>query len=186
MRGPLPSCRPEFPSTFLEQAEKRARQRTVPYQVRQRATLVLLLHQQPLVSNIEAAERVQLHLRSVQRWRRRWATGTFPWKTSQDGAIGRLFLRLDHALVKGLACELVAETQQPLSRQSLADITARACKALGKPISRSTVWRMLDTDAIKPWRYKYWIVPRDPHFAEKAGPMLDLYADMWPGQALGP
>jgi hypothetical protein len=112
--------------------------------------------------------------------------GTFPWKTSQDGAVRRLFLHLDPALVKGLACELVAETQQPLSRQSLADITARACKALGKPISRSTVWRMLDTDAIKPWRYKYWIVPRDPHFAEKAGPMLDLYAGMWPGQALGP
>jgi hypothetical protein len=42
----------------------------------------------------------------------------------------------------------VAETQQPLSRQSLADVTARAHKALGKPLSRSTVWRILDTDAI--------------------------------------
>jgi hypothetical protein len=81
---------------------------------------------------------------------------------------------LDHALVKGVACELVAETQQPLSRQSLADITARARKALGQPVSRSTVWRMLTTDAIKPWRYKYWIFPRDPHFAEKARPILDL------------
>jgi hypothetical protein len=77
MRGPLPSFRPAFPSTFLEQAKKLARQRTVPYQLRQRATLVLLLHQQPLVSNIEAAERVQLHPRSVQRWRRRWATRDF-------------------------------------------------------------------------------------------------------------
>jgi hypothetical protein len=95
--------------------------------------------------------------------------GTFPWKTSQDGAVRRLFPHLDHALVKGLACELVAETQQPLSRQSLADITARACKVLGKPISRSTVWRMLDTDVIKPWRYKYWIVPRDPTLPRRPG-----------------
>jgi hypothetical protein len=54
-----------------------------------------------------------------------------------------------------LACELVAETRQPLSRQSLADVTARACRALGKPISRSTVCRILDTDAIRRWRYKY-------------------------------
>ncbi len=77
MRGPLPSYRPEFPPTFLEQAAKIAQQRTGQYQLRQRATLVLLLHQQPLVSNIDAAERVQLHLRSVQRWRRRWATGDF-------------------------------------------------------------------------------------------------------------
>ena len=77
MRGPLPSYRPAFPATFLEQAEQIAHQRAVQYQLRQRATLVLLLHQQPLVSNIEAAERVQLHLRSVQRWRRRWAKGDF-------------------------------------------------------------------------------------------------------------
>jgi hypothetical protein len=105
---------------------------------------------------------------------------------SPDGAVRRVFPPLDHALVKGVACELVAETNQPLSRQSLADITARARPALGKPISRSTVWRILDTDAIKPWRYKYWIFPRDPHFAEKAGPILDLYAGMWQGQPLGP
>jgi DDE superfamily endonuclease len=111
---------------------------------------------------------------------------TSPWKTSWDGAARRIFPPLDHALVKAVACELVAATQQPLSRQSLADVTARARAALGKPISRSTVWRILATDAIKPWRYKYWIFPRDPHFAEKAGPILDLYAGTWQGQPLGP
>ena len=114
------------------------------------------------------------------------ARGTFPWKTSRDGAARRIFPPLDHALVKAVACELVAETRQPLSRQSLADVTARTRNALGKPISRSTVWRILDTDAIKPWRYKYWIFPRDLHFAEKAGPILDLYAGLWQGQPLGP
>ena len=77
MRGPLPSYRPEFPSTFLKQAEKIVRHRTVKYQLRQRATLVLLLDQQPLLSNVEAAERVRLPLRSVQRWRHRWAQGDF-------------------------------------------------------------------------------------------------------------
>jgi hypothetical protein len=92
----------------------------------------------------------------------------------QDGAARPIFPPLDQAVVKAVACELVAETKQPLSRQSLADVTARAQAALGKLISRSTVWRMLATDAIKPWRYKYWIFPRDPRFAEKAGPMLDL------------
>jgi DDE superfamily endonuclease len=111
---------------------------------------------------------------------------TFLWPTSRDGAARRLFPPLDHALVKAVACELVAETQQPLSRQSLADVTVRVRTVLGTPISRSTVWRMLDTDAIKPWRYKYWIFPRDPHFAEKAGPILDLYAGMWQGAPLGP
>jgi transposase len=161
----------------LEQAE---------HIVRQRTTLVLLLHQQPLVSNSEAAARVQLHLRSVQRWRRRWATGDFSLEDEPGRGRKAAFSPLDQALVKAVACELIAETKQPLSRQSLADVTAQARQALGKPISRSTVWRILDTDAIKPWQYQYWIFPRDPHFVEKAGPILDLYAGMWHGQPLGP
>jgi hypothetical protein len=103
----------------------------------------------------------------------------------QDGAARPIFPPLDQALVKAVACELVAETKQPLSRQSLADVTARSQTALGQSISRSTVWRMLATDAIKPWRYKYWIFPRDPRFAEKAGPILDLYAGTWQGKPLG-
>jgi DDE superfamily endonuclease len=112
--------------------------------------------------------------------------GTFAWKTNRDGAVRPVFPPLDHALVKAVACELVAETKQPLSRQSLADMTARVRSALGKPISRSTVWRILEKDAIKPWRYKYWIFPRDPLFAAKAGPILDLYAGTWQGKPLGP
>ena len=93
---------------------------------------------------------------------------------------------MDHALVKAVACELIAETKQPLSRQSLANVTVRARTVLGKPLSRSTVWRMLATDAIKPWRYKYWSFPRAPDFAEKAGPILALYAGKWQGKFLGP
>jgi DDE superfamily endonuclease len=89
-------------------------------------------------------------------------------------------------VIKALACEVVYETERPLSRQSLADVTARGCRALGKPISRSTVWRMLHADALKPWRYEYWIFPRDPQFAEKAAVVLDLYAGLWDGQPLGP
>jgi hypothetical protein len=56
---------------------------------------------------------------------------------------------------------------------------------LGKSISRSTVWRILHTDAIKPWQYEYWIYPRDPRFAVKAAPILDLYAGTWQGKPLG-
>jgi DDE superfamily endonuclease len=103
-----------------------------------------------------------------------------------DAAARLLFPPLEQAVVKATACELVAQTKQPLSRQSLADVTGRARRALGKPISRTTVWRILDGDAIKPWQYKHWIFPRAPRFVEKAGPILDLYAGRWEGQPLGP
>jgi hypothetical protein len=53
-------------------------------------------------------------------------------------------------------------------------------------ISSSTVRRWLHADAIKPWRYRSWIFPRDPDFAVKAAGVLDLYASVWDGVPLGP
>lgn len=88
-------------------------------------------------------------------------------------------------MVHALACEVIAETKEPLSRQSLADLVRRSQKALAKKISRSTVWRLLHDAAIKPWQHESWLFPRDPLFAEKAGPILDLYAGIWEGQPLG-
>lgn len=51
-------------------------------------------------------------------------------------------------------------------------------------ISDSTIWRRLHEDAIRPWRYRSWIFPRDPQFAEKAGRILDLYERIWEGRPL--
>ena len=83
-----------------------------------------------------------------------------------------------------MACEVIAETEEPLSRQSLADLVRRAQTTLNKKISRSTVWRMLHESAIKPWQHEHWLFPKDPQFAEKAGPILDLYAGVWEGESL--
>lgn len=109
----------------------------------------------------------------------------FPWSIKMGVAERPLFPPRDQAIVKAIACEAVGQTQLPLSRLSSSDLAARATTALGRPISASTVWRILDADAIKPWRYSYWIFPRDPKFAEKAGRVLDLYAGTWEGKPLG-
>ncbi len=91
----------------------------------------------------------------------------------------------DRAIVKAIACEAVCQTKSPLSRLSTADLADGASRDLGRSISPSTVWRILDADAIKPWRYQCWIFPRDPKFSEKAGRVLDLYAGSWDGKPLG-
>jgi hypothetical protein len=109
----------------------------------------------------------------------------FLWRTGGDGDGNRFFPPADQALAKAVACELVYETGQPLSRQSLKDVTERVRDVLGKQISRSTVERILDSDTIRPWRYKYWIFPRDPDFAEKAEPVLELYEGFRDGRPLG-
>jgi hypothetical protein len=56
---------------------------------------------------------------------------------------------------------------------------------LGKPVSRWTVGRILDEDAIKPWQYEHWIFPRAADFFGKASVVLDLYQGRWRGERLG-
>jgi hypothetical protein len=73
-----------------------------------------------------------------------------------------------------------------LSRQSLGDLASIAATELSKPISRSTVQRILDADAIKPWQYEQWIFPRAPDFFRKAARVLDLYEGYWEGERLDP
>lgn len=87
--------------------------------------------------------------------------------------------------VKALACELPSLRQRPLSRLSTAEIAREAVQqGIVAQISGTTVWRWLEADAIRPWFHRSWIFPRDPHFAEKAGVVLDLYHRIWQGQPL--
>jgi hypothetical protein len=90
-------------------------------------------------------------------------------------------------MIKAIACEFPRQRQQPLSRYSTMDIVRVVKEDRGLiHLSSSMVWRILSQDALKPWRYQYWIFPRDPFFLEKAAPILDLYQGYWQGIVLGP
>ena len=47
------------------------------------------------------------------------------------------------------------------------------------------MWRWLSSDALRPWQHRSWVFPRDPNFAAKASPVLDLYHRIWEGAPLG-
>ena len=89
--------------------------------------------------------------------------------------------------VKAIACELPAQLGLPLSRLQVPDIQAEVInRGLVASISGSTIWQWLSEDAIRPWRHRSWIFPRDPDFSTKAGRVLDLYARKFEGERLGP
>jgi len=89
--------------------------------------------------------------------------------------------------VKALACELPATQGVPLARWHCPDLADQAvAKGIVASISDTTIWRWLSEDAIKPWRTRSWIFPRDPEFAAKAGRVLDLYHRRWKGKGLHP
>lgn len=186
MPGPPPLYRPTFPDEFLAEARRLFHARTAASHFRQRACLVLLLHESSAISNVAAAARLDLHPSSIRRWRQRWATGQFTFEDEPGRGRKPDFSPLDRAVVASIACDVVARTGNPLSRQSTTDLAQRARDELNKPISRSTVWRILDEDAIKPWQYEHWIFPRAANFFEKAAVVLDLYEGYWQGERVDP
>ena len=77
MASPSPLYQPCFPTEFVVQARLLSSRRTAPAHLLQRAKLVLLLHHQPDLSNVEAGARIGLHPNSIRLWRQRWAKGQF-------------------------------------------------------------------------------------------------------------
>ena len=89
--------------------------------------------------------------------------------------------------IKALACELPSRRGLPLAHWSVADLRREAmASGIVAEISGTTLWRWLGQDALRPWRHRSWLFPRDPQFARKAGRVIDLYQRCWKGAALGP
>jgi transposase len=163
----------------------RSRSERAPHRDVQRAAIVLAAADD--TPNAEIARRLGICEDTARKWRVRF---------SREGLAGladrprpgrrRTFPKTAEAEVKALACELPAETDVPLSRWSTSELAAEAVtRGIVNTISPSTVGRWLRADAIRPWRFRSWIFPRDPKFADKAGRVLDLYDRLWNGQPLG-
>jgi transposase len=162
-----------------------ARAATTPQRLARRARVIL-----GTVAGLGSrrlAQQERMSRTTVQRWRARFAAA------GCDGLQDRprrgrpsVLPATTHALVIALACERPAERDVPLSRYSLSELAVEAANVLGTDgaPSRSSIWRWLMQDALRPWRHECWIFPRDEQFLERAGPVLDLYACRWQGQPL--
>jgi transposase len=124
---------------------------------------------------------------TVRKWRRRFAEGRLAGLADAPRS-GRppVFTAADRAEVVALACALPAESGVPLSRWSGPDLARELSARCQLAVSASTIRRWLTRDALKPWQHRSWISVRDPQFAARAAPVLDLYAGTWDGRPLGP
>ena len=144
------------------------------YYIRSLLSIMPLLHIASANTQIGCGSGASDGLRKVSLFKRR------------RGAVeSRIFPPLEHNIVKAIACELPSQDNAPLSRYSLSDLARRVEQEPEvRPMSRATIHRILQRDAIKPWQHHCWIFPRDPHFVDKASVVLDLYAGFWEGKPL--
>lgn len=93
----------------------------------------------------------------------------------------------ERAQITAIVCETLWKRELPLSRFSIADLRRVVVKEESLAgLSHASLGRFLRQNALKPWRYRYWLFPRDPEFVSRACVILDLYAGFWEGQRLGP
>jgi transposase len=164
--------------------QRRARCYTAEHAEVVRAKAVLLAADG--LENTVIAAHLDVHVSVVSRWRKRFAeAGLAGLADRKRSGRPRVFAAAVVAEVKAMACEPPEARNVPQSRWSSADLAAQAAaEGLVASVSRSTVRRWLEEDAIRPWTYRSWIFPRDPDFAVKAGRVLDLYQRIWDGAEL--
>lgn len=182
----LSPFRIELSEPDRRELEKRARAYTSPYCEVVRAKIVLMAADG--MGNAEIAARLDTSPQVVCRWRKRFCEkGVAGLAERRRSGRPVSFGPAVAAETKQLACELPATTGVPLSRWSCRELARELVgRGVVAAISRATVWRTLVSDAIRPWFHRSWIAPRDPDFAAKAAVVLDLYARVFDGQALGP
>jgi transposase len=166
--------------------KRAARSQAVPHRQVVRARIVL--GAAAGLPNALIARRVGVAPNTVRKWRKRFYThGYAGLRDRPRPGRPRVFAAAVVAEVKAIACELPATRNVPLGRWSLAELRAEViASGLAAAVSTSTVRRWLDEDAIKPWQHRSWVFPRDPDFAAKAARVLDVYARVFQGAALGP
>jgi len=165
--------------------EARVRRYTLPYRDVVRAKVVLLAAAG--LDNDEIAARLDMRREIVSKWRKRfYLQGLEGLEELPRGGRPQAFPPEVVVAVKAIACELPCRLGVPLSRLHVPDIVSEVVtRGIEAEISGTTVWRWLSEDAIRPWRHRSWIFPRDPDFESKAARVLDLYARQWEGKALG-
>jgi transposase len=162
-----------------------ARRPSVAYRLVLRARIVLAAAEG--ACNAAIAARVGVHVDTARKWRRRFAEQGMAGLADADRpGRPRRFTAVQTAQVRPWRANCRPPAGVPLSRWSAGELAGEAVQAgIVADVSGSTVSRWLAADAIRPWRYRSWIFPRDPDFAVKAGRVLDLYAGLWQGQPLG-
>jgi transposase len=180
---PGPAAASELTATDVRQLTAWVRAGTTPQRLARRARLIL--SSAAGLGSRALARQEGVSRTTVRRWLGRFATERCDGLQDRPRSGRPKGIKpATRALVVAIACERPADRAVPLSRYSLSELTVEVANREELAPSRTAIWRVLANDALRPWRFQSWIFPRDPHFLERAGAVLDLYACHWEGRPL--
>ena len=176
MPGPLPKYPIQLTPEQEVQLQHLSTCYTAPFAEVQRARILLLAHQHPAWRNAEVARRVGCCVNTGKHWRQRWQQ-TSSVRAAPRVGTRRTFTALQRAQLTALACSTPRAHGKPWPRWSgekLAQVAVE--QQIVEHISPGTIRTWLRADKSTPWRYHSWQHSTDPHFVDRATPVLDLYA----------
>jgi transposase len=176
MPGPLPKYPVHLTPEQAVHLQQLSTCYTAPFAEVQRARILLLAHQHPTRRNAEIARQVGCCVQTVKHWRQRWQQ-TASVQDAPRAGTRRTFTALQRAQITALACSAPRAHGKPWPRWSGEKLAQVAIEQqIVAHIAPGTIRAWLRQDKIKPWRYHSWQRSTDPHFVDKASPVLDLYA----------
>ncbi len=154
------------------------RRQKTPVGLARRAWALLLLEQGH--TYVQTAQQVGLTYCHLRKWARRFTEQGVVGLSDKPrpGRIPVFSPEVALHVVK-LACERPDLVGSSLSQWDSTEL-ARKLKAEGvvQVISATTIWRILRSHKLKPWRHHLWLsakVPRDEHFANLVRTLVELY-----------
>ena len=157
--------------------QEMARSSTAPHRVVQRAQIILLAAKG--WGNMAVARRLGCGERTVRKWRARFAADPLV-RSLQDrprsGRPSQVPVSVRCEVIK-LACSRPDENPKAPFRQiwTLDSLKEAVKEESSWQLSRSEIWRILQSEEIRPHRFRMWLHSPDPAFQLKVKRICDLY-----------
>jgi putative transposase len=178
-RIPMPT--PIAPRIILSQNARAnlhtlIRAHSTPQALALRARIVLRAADFDRPTNLQISRELSCDNRTAGKWRRRYlALGLSGLQDAIRSGRPKVIAPPTRVQVISVASALPQDQDRTVTRWTLDEIVATLLEALHTdPISRSSIWRILQDVALKPHKSAYWLNSHDEDFDAKAQTICQL------------
>ena len=153
------------------------RAHSTPQSLALRSRMVLRAADIDQPSNLQISRELGCDNHTVSKWRRRYLDLGLPGlQDAVRPGRPKTIAPPIRVQVVSVASSLPQDQDRPVTRWSLDEIATALLETLGtNPISRSSIWRILQDVDLKPHKSEYWLNSHDEDFDAKAQTICQLY-----------